>query len=179
MPPKNFPKSPKINQKSSTNRVLGASGSVLGVFWGVLGASWSVLGSSWNVLEASWSVLRASWSVLEPLGPENSVQEAIFTRCGGGVAASRSSAWPPRTPNFQREERLTTERLPTERLQKTFVETVCAWTQTRSWAPSGPMRIQQRSKAATPPPRQQQSNKVIWNQSVSLSVCQSVSPSVH
>ena len=87
MPPKNFPKSPKINQKSSTNRVLGASGSVLGVFWGVFGASWSVLGSSWNVLEASWSVLRASWSVLEPFGPENSVQEAIFTRRGGAYPA--------------------------------------------------------------------------------------------
>ena len=60
LPPKNFPKSLKINQKSSTNRVLGASGSVLGVFWGVLGASWSVLGSSWSVLEATRSVLGAS-----------------------------------------------------------------------------------------------------------------------
>ena len=95
MPPKNFPKSPKINQKSSTNRVLGASGSVLGVFWGVLGASWSVLGSSWNVLEASWSVLRASWSVLEPLGPENSVQEAIFTRRGGAYPAQLGRQEPP------------------------------------------------------------------------------------
>ena len=95
MPPKNFPKSPKINQKSSTNRVLGASGSVLGVFWGVLGASWSVLGSSWNVLEASWSVLRASWSVLEPFGPENSVQEAIFTRRGGAYPAQLGRQEPP------------------------------------------------------------------------------------
>ena len=95
MPPKNFPKSPKINQKSSTNRVLGASGSVLGVFWGVLGASWGVLGSSWNVLEASWSVLRASWSVLEPFGPENSVQEAIFTRRGGAYAAQPGRQEPP------------------------------------------------------------------------------------
>ena len=146
MPPKNFPKSPQINQKSSTNRVLGASGSVLGVFWGVLGASWSVLGSSWNVLEASWSVLRASWSVLEPLGPENSVQEAIFKNRGGEYS---SSAWPPGTDNYQREERLTTERLPTERLQKTFVETVCAWTQTRSWAPSGPVRIQRAAELRT------------------------------
>ena len=95
MPPKNFPKSPKINQKSSTNRVLGASGSVLGVFWGVLGASWSVLGSSWNVLEASWSVFRASWSVLEPFGPENSVQEAIFTRRGGAYPAQLGRQEPP------------------------------------------------------------------------------------
>ena len=153
MPPKNFPKSPKINQKSSTNRVLGASGSVLGVFWGVLGASWGVLGSSWNVLEASWSVLRASWSVLEPFGPENSVQEAIFTRRGGGRFCS---AWPPGTPNYQREERLTTEKLPTERpYDLSRLQSLNPDTQLGAF---GPGADPTRSGAAYPPPRLRRRN---------------------
>ena len=156
MPPKNFPKSPKINQKSSTNRVLGASGSVLGVFWGVLGASWSVLGSSWNVLEASWSVLRASWSVLEPFGPENSVQEAIFTRRGGAYPAQLGRQEPP----IIKEKK--------DLVQQDYLQKDLRTLQTPVSEPrhaAGRLRARcgyypKRSKAANPPPRLQQTNKV-------------------
>ena len=97
---------------------------------------------------STWGVLGASW--------------AVSSAKSGARCQGRSFAVARLPPNIFEERNLTC-REPTDSLQIT-----CLWTQTRSWAPSGPVRIQQRSKAATPPPRQQQSNKVIRNQSVSL-----------
>ena len=89
--PKISQNQPKILHKSRLRRIWERLGGLLGC----LGRFLTVLGSSWNVLEASWSVLRASWSVLEPFGPENSVQEAIFTRRGGAYPAQLGRQEPP------------------------------------------------------------------------------------
>ena len=72
--------------------------------------------STWGVLGASWAVSRGARSH----GP--------------------SSAWPRLPPNIFEERNLTC-REPTDSLQIT-----CLWTQTRSWAPSGPVRIQSAAK---------------------------------
>ena len=121
-----------LELKNHQNRVLEAS-------WGVLGASWRPLGAvSGHVLGRFGRVLERLGGVLERLGRVLSTRPQV-----------RSSAWPRFPPNNQDEERLTVERLPTERLQKTFVETECLWTPTRSWAPSGPVRIQRAAELRT------------------------------
>ena len=89
---------------------------------------------------STWGVLGASW--------------AVSSAKSGARCQIRSFAVARLPPNIFEERNLTC-REPTDSLQIT-----CLWTQTRSWAPSGPVRIQQHSKAASPPPRQVQSNKV-------------------
>ena len=92
------------------------------MIFGLSEAPFSHLGASWGILGASWGVLGASWGVLERLGR---VLKRKKRERGPEAVQSRSSAWPLGTNNNQDEERLTVERLPTERLQKTFVETEC------------------------------------------------------
>ena len=124
-------------------------------------ASWGSLGGSWALLEASWSVLGSSWSVLERLGrvlgrlgAENESSWARQVTDPLRIAAPLGPGYPP-TSNEEGN-------LRKENLQRDYrpLQTELQRTPTRSWAPSGPVRIQQRSKAATPPPRQEQSNNV-------------------
>ena len=117
----------------ASGRVLAASWSILEASWGVWNASWSVLGASWSVLAASWRRLGASWARLGAFQDPKEV-----ARCRAAALLGRQEP-----PNIFEERNLTC-REPTDSLQIT-----CVWTQTRSWAPSGPVRIQSAAKLRT------------------------------
>ena len=104
----------KIHEK----RVLELLGRLLGALGGVL----EHLGL---ILERLGGVLERLGRVLGRLVAENSVLRRPGSHARFQAVQARSSAWPRLPPNNQDEERLTVERLPTERLQKTFVETEC------------------------------------------------------
>ena len=130
--------------------------------WRPLGTSWARLGASWAHPVASWRPLGASWGVLERLG-------RILERLGGVLEASwgvlgaswafqapqERARWPdselcfgPGNTQLSKKKRTTETSTDFYRPLDLFQRTP-----TRSWAPSGPVRIQQRGKAASPPPR--------------------------
>ena len=77
---------------------------------------------------------------------------------GPGAVQSRSSAWPPGTIQFSKTRNSTAKKQHSRPLQTIFQRT-----QTRSWAPSGPVRIF--SNAANLRPRHGASSKVSKKQS--------------
>ena len=108
-------------------RVLGRLGRILDRLGGVLEASWSVLGASWGVLNLFPFVLKRKKSERGPKGVQ-----------------SRSSARPLGTPQLSKTKNSTAGRQHSTPLQTTFQRT-----QTRSWAPSGPVRIQNSAELRT------------------------------
>ena len=113
-------------------------------------------------LEPSWQRL---WTVLEWLGIIGGCLGRVWYASWGVSSAPRAtwhharldwvqgrrSAWPQRTNKYQREERLTAERLPTERLQ-TSVDHLPLNPDTQLGA-FGPGADPKRRRAASPPPR--------------------------
>ena len=135
MPPFCFPKSIKI----ASWRLLGPSWSVLEASWGVVGASWSVLGGSWSVLETSWRRLGASWA---RLGAFQAQKERARSRFPAPGVQLRNSAVGQGNLHSQRRRTLQTLYRP---LQTPFQRTP-----TRSWAPSGPVRISNAQQSCDP-----------------------------
>ena len=131
--------------KSRLGGVLGCLVGVLGHLGGVLRrleASWRRLRPSWGRLGASWARLGASWARFE----------FNYVKRGPGSQLRLAPVTPPPTSN--EEGKLLKGDIQTDYrpLQTTFL-----WTQTRSWAPSGPVRIQ---SAAELRPRHRASSKV-------------------
>ena len=118
-------------------RVLERLGLILERLGGVLERFGRVLGR-----------LGAKKSVLRRLGR---VLNSIMLRAESRAVQGRSSAWPLGTNKYQREERLTAERLPTERLQ-TSVDHLPLNPDTQLGA-FGPGADPTRSGAAIRPPR--------------------------
>ena len=87
---------------------------------GVLGRLGRVLERLGLILERLGGVLERFGRVLGRLGAKNSVLRRLGRVLNSimlRAVQARRSAWPQRTNKYQREERLTAERLPTERLQ--------------------------------------------------------------
>ena len=114
-----------------------ASSRRLGASWARLGASWAHLGASWRRLRAFWARLGAKNSVLRRLGR---VLNSIMLR----AVQARCSAWPQGTNKYQRRNS-TAGKLPTD-LYKTLLQR----TLTRSWAPSGPVRVSNAQQSCDP-----------------------------
>ena len=109
-----------MEAKISQNSLLEASWGLLGRLGrvlGRLGASWRLPG---DVLEASCGVLKPSWAVLAAK-TSSAVAGCSFAVGLGG-------------PQYQR------------RKHSRPLQTTLQITQTRSWAPSGPVRIQSAAK---------------------------------
>ena len=123
---------PKIDQ----NLVLAASWAVLRPSWRRLEPSWIVLEASWNVLSACRGVLKRKMNHLEPSWARH---VSLPLRFG---ALRRRRGW-----TISNEER----NLRKENIQKIFesLQTTLQQTQTRSWAPSGPVRIQSAAERRT------------------------------
>ena len=121
---------------------------------GVLGRLGRVLERLGLILERLGGVLERFGRVLGRLGAKNSVLRRLGRVLNSimlRAVQARRSAWPQRTNKYQREERLTAERLPTERLQ-TSVDHLPLNPDTQLGV-FGPGADPPRSRAANPPPR--------------------------
>ena len=100
----------------------------------VLEASWGVLGASWSVLGSSWSVLERLGRVLGRLGAENEPSWARQATRPLRVAALLGR-WEVTISN--EEGKLLKGDIQTDYRP---LQTTLQQTQTRSWAPSGPVQ---------------------------------------
>ena len=112
---------------------LGAPWEALGRSWRRLGASWAHLGTSWSVLGASWGGLGRKMSRLGRVKPPAHSETQL---CLARVAALLGR-WEGTISN--EEGKLLKGDIQTDYRP---LQTTLQQTQTRSWAPSGPVRIQ-------------------------------------
>ena len=127
---------------------LGPSRAHLGASWRPLGASCTRLGASWGFLEASWDVLGRLGGVLERL---DGVLERFKRNKESAVARIGAPLWAGGTPISKKKKPYMQE----DNLQDTYrpLQTTLQRTPTRSWAPSGPVRIHSAAKLRSLPPR--------------------------
>ena len=148
---KNLPKSRLRGVLGRLGRVLGRLGRILERLGGILGRLGRVLERLGRILECLGGILEASLCVLYASCGVSSAPRATWHHVRLDWVQGRRSAWPQRTNKYQREERLTAERLPTERLQ-TSVDHLPLNPDTQLGA-FGPGADPTRSRAAIPPPR--------------------------